>query len=97
MSDQKGYIYILTNPSNTVLYTGFTSNLIMRVKQHKDKVVKGFTSRYNIIKLVYFESSDFVQAAIAREKQIKAGSRAKKIALIESMNPDWNDLYETLF
>ncbi len=97
MSEKKGYVYILTNPSNTVLYTGFTTDLKVRIKQHKDKVIKGFTLKYNINKLVYFESTDYIQSAIAREKQIKAGSRAKKIALIESMNPEWKDLYESLF
>jgi len=93
----KGYVYILTNPTNTVLYTGVTSNLIQRVQQHKDKVIKGFTFKYNVVKLVYYECSDYLQSAITREKQIKAGSRIRKIQLIESMNPDWNDLYDTLF
>ena len=87
----------MTNPNNTVLYTGVTSDLIHRVYQHKNKMIQGFTSKYNIIKLVYYETCDEVRAAIAREKQIKSGSRAKKIALINGLNPDWSDLYDKLF
>ena len=90
------YIYIITNKWNSVLYTGVTNDLARRVYEHRDKLVDGFTSRYNVSKLVYYEVSDDVGSAIAREKQIKAGSRAKKIALIQSMNPEWNDLYEVL-
>jgi putative endonuclease len=96
MSEKHGYVYIMTNPGNTVLYTGITSNLISRVHQHKNKDIKGFTTKYNLVKLVYFECGDDIRSAITREKQIKAGSRARKIALIESMNPDWHDLYEEL-
>jgi putative endonuclease len=86
----------MTNRHNTVLYTGVTSNLKKRVYEHKEKLIEGFTKRYNVAKLVYYETYDEVYSAIAREKQIKAGSRQKKIALIESMNREWRDLYEEL-
>lgn len=89
-------IYILTNKNNAVLYTGVTSNLKKRVYEHKEKLVDGFTKRYNLAKLVYYEVCDEVYSAIAKEKQIKAGSRQKKIMLIESMNKEWKDLYEEL-
>ena len=84
----------MTNKNNTVLYTGVTNDLIRRVYEHKNKLIEGFTSRYNIIKLVYFEEFSDIRNAIAREKRIKAGSRKKKEDLINSMNPDWKDLYE---
>ena len=85
------YVYIMTNHSGT-LYTGVTNNLERRVYEHKNKLVPGFTSKYNITKLVYFEEGNDVNAALAREKQIKGWLRAKKIALIESINPEWKDL-----
>jgi putative endonuclease len=87
-------VYIMTNKSNTVLYTGVTNDLVRRVYEHKQKLTKGFTSKYNVTKLVYYEASTDINSAIAREKQIKAGSRRKKIALIETMNPEWKDLLE---
>jgi putative endonuclease len=86
------YVYILTNWSNTVLYTGITNSLERRLFEHKNKLIKGFTERYNINKLVYFESTAQVKAAISREKQIKGWTRHKKNDLIESMNPQWKDL-----
>ena len=86
------HVYIMTNPKNTVLYTGITNNLTRRVYEHKNKMVKGFTKKYNLIKLVYFEESLDAYSAIAREKQIKAGSRKKKVDLVNSMNPEWKDL-----
>ena len=89
-------VYILTNKMNTVLYTGVTSGLQKRVWQHKEKLVPGFTNKYNITKLVYYELTESIESAIAREKQIKGGSRAKKIVLIENMNKQWKDLYDTL-
>ena len=93
--ERGGYVYIMTNQNNTVLYTGVTSELKNRIYQHKIAYHKGsFTHRYNIKKLVYFEDHMFIEEAIAREKQIKAGSRKKKIALIERMNPDWKELYD---
>jgi putative endonuclease len=85
------YVYILTNWSNKVLYTGVTNNLERRIYEHKNKLVSGFTEKYNVTKLVYFDSSSDVKAAIAREKQIKGWTRQKKIDLIESMNPEWKD------
>jgi putative endonuclease len=84
----------MTNRKNTVLYTGVTNNLRRRVYEHKEKLVKGFTKKYNITKLVYCEVFDRIEDAIMREKQIKGGSRQKKIDLINSMNKDWRDLYE---
>jgi len=84
----------MTNKGNSVLYTGVTNNLERRVYEHKNKVVDGFTGRYNINKLVYFEEYNNINDAIAREKQIKGGSRKKKIELIEKDNPKWRDLSE---
>jgi putative endonuclease len=84
----------MTNKKNTVLYTGVTNNLRRRVYEHKEKLIKGFTKKYNITKLVYCEVFDRIGDAIIREKQIKGGSRQKKIDLINSMNKDWRDLYE---
>lgn len=87
----------MTNKINTVLYTGVTDNLIKRVWQHKNKLAPdGFTYRYNIDKLVYYEIYEDIEEAILREKQIKGGSRAKKIKLLESMNPEWKDLYQDI-
>ncbi|OGE76574.1 MAG: endonuclease [Candidatus Doudnabacteria bacterium RIFCSPLOWO2_01_FULL_48_57] len=82
----------MTNKANTVLYTGVTSGLVGRVWQHKQKLVEGFTKKYNINKLIYYEITESIASAIAREKQIKGWTRAKKIALIETMNPEWRDL-----
>jgi len=89
-------VYILTNITKSVLYTGVTSDLIGRVVEHKEKMKKGFTQRYNVSYLVYFEVFSDIRDAIVREKQIKAGSRKKKIDLIESINPAWEDLYNSL-
>ena len=92
-------VYIVTNKANTVFYIGVTSNLQDRIWQHKQKVYEGFTSKYECNKLVYFEDYQWIHDAIAREKQLKAGSRQRKIDLIVSTNPAWNDLsdgwYET--
>jgi putative endonuclease len=85
------YVYILTNRSKT-LYTGVTNNLIRRIYEHKQKLITGFTEKYKIDRLVYYEETSNVEAAIAREKQIKGWLREKKIVLIESMNPEWKDL-----
>jgi putative endonuclease len=85
------YVYIMTNRSRT-LYTGVTNDLARRVYEHKTKQTPGFTQRYNITQLVYYEATPDVRSAIEREKQIKGWLRAKKIALIESMNPGWRDL-----
>ena len=86
------YVYMMTNKNNSVIYTGVTDDLSRRVYQHKDKLIKGFTSKYNVIKLVYYEEYEYIYNAIAREKQIKGGSRQKKIELIESINKEWEDL-----
>jgi len=94
--DHNYYVYIMTNATRSVLYTGVTNNLVKRAFQHKNKLVPGFTSRYNLNKLVFYETTPDVESAITREKQIKGGSRAKKIALINTMNPDWTDLYDAL-
>jgi putative endonuclease len=85
------YVYIMTNKSRT-LYTGVTNNLERRVYEHKNKLVPGFTSKYNITMLAYYEETNDVQVALAREKQIKGWLRSKKIVLIESLNPQWKDL-----
>lgn len=87
------YTYILTNVSQTVLYTGVTNDLSRRCFEHKKKLIKGFTEKYNVDRLVYFEMFDYIDSAIAREKQIKGYSRAKKLVLINTSNPNWLDLY----
>jgi len=85
-------VYIMSNKGHRVLYTGVTRNLFKRVSEHKDKMVTGFTSSYNVTKLVYSEEYNTIEEPIAREKQIKGGSRQKKIELIKSKNPEWKDL-----
>ena len=87
------YVYIITNKSGT-LYTGVTNNLERRIFEHKNHLIEGFTKKYKITKLVYFEETSDIRVAISREKQIKGWTRKKKIALIESINPEWNDLSE---
>ena len=94
MRDQY-FVYILTNDRHTVLYTGVTNNLVRRIGEHRVGF-SSFTSRYNVHKLVYFEEFHEINDAIAREKQIKGGSRRKKVLLIDSMNPDWRDLSDEL-
>ena len=95
MRSHNYFVYIITNKNHTVLYTGVTNDLENRLWEHKHKINKGsFTARYNVEKLLYFERYPHIEEAIAREKQIKAGSRKKKIDLIESMNPEWKDLAE---
>jgi putative endonuclease len=94
--DEHYYVYILTNMRHTVLYTGVTNDLKRRVFEHREKMIAGFTKKYNIYKLVFFEETQSIEAAIGREKQIKGGSRQKKLNLINGMNPQWRDLYETL-
>ncbi len=87
------YVYILTNNSGTI-YTGVTNNLERRMYEHKNKLIAGFTKKYNLTKLVYYEMTEDVRSAITREKQIKGWLRIKKISLIESVNPEWKDLNE---
>ena len=89
-------VYILTNTRNGTLYTGVTSNLSHRIYQHKNHLIDGFTKKYNITKLVWYELADDMCSAITREKQIKAGSRKKKLELIQKMNPYWEDLYKEI-
>ena len=86
-------VYLLTNRPDGTLYTGVTSDLPKRIWQHKNKATKGFSAKYNLTRLVYFELLENMYEAISREKQIKAGSRKAKIKLIEGVNPGWNDLY----
>lgn len=95
MSSKYYYIYILTNKINTVLYSGVSGNLTKRVHQHRHKT-SGFTAKYNVHKLVHYEIFDESYEAIKREKQLKAGSRRKKIELINKFNPEWRDLYDEL-
>ncbi|MDO8751418.1 MAG: GIY-YIG nuclease family protein [Dehalococcoidia bacterium] len=90
--DRSFFVYIMTNPRKTVLYTGVTNNLPRRVHEHKEKLTPGFVSKYNVTDLVYYEMAETAEAAIAREKQLKAGSRQSKLGLIKSMNPTWRDL-----
>ena len=94
---KEGYIYILFNRKNGTLYVGVTSDLIKRIYQHKNKLIEGFSKKYGVDKLGYYEVYSDIESAIAREKQIKAGSRKKKIDLIEEINPNWDDLYDSLF
>lgn len=96
MVSKQYYVYIMTNKLNTVLYVGVTSDLVRRVYEHKEKLADGFTKRYNIVKLVYYEVLEDAENAILREKQIKAGPRRKKIRLVESVNKEWRDLYGEL-
>lgn len=92
----ESYVYLLANKHNNVLYTGVTNDLIRRVYQHKNKLVAGFTQKYNVDRLVYFEVCSGIVVAIEREKQIKGWSRKKKQDLINTLNPEWDDLYRSL-
>jgi len=94
--DQQFYVYIMTNKNNRVLYTGITNDLKRRVYEHKEKLANGFTKKYNVSKLIYYEIFEDPENAILREKKIKAGSRQKKIDLINGMNRGWKDLYRKL-
>ncbi len=89
-------VYIIINKKNGVLYTGVTSTLIKRIYEHKKGIIQGFTKKYNCKLLVFYELHETMGSAIIREKQIKAGSRKKKLQLIETINPDWADLYEKI-
>ncbi len=94
--EKKGYTYIITNKNNTTLYIGVTSNLKKRIWEHKNKVVEGFSKKYNLDKLVYFEVLDDVESAIKREKFLKGKKRQYKVNLIEESNKKWSDLYEDI-
>ena len=92
-----GFVYIMTNKNNTVLYTGVTSELRARIDQHKSKYYpNSFTAKYNCNKIVWYEQLEYIEDAIAREKQIKAGNRMKKEELIQKMNPEWIDLWDEI-
>jgi len=96
MKQKYYYVYILSNKYNNVIYVGITNDLIRRVYEHKNKLVEGFTEKYNVNKLVYYELFNDPINAITREKQLKGYSRKKKVELINSFNPEWKDLYESL-
>jgi len=96
MQEQPFYIYLMSNPDRTVLYTGVTRNLMKRVWQHKEKVVDGFTKKYNVTDLVYYEIFDSPLEAIEREKQIKSWSRKRKNQMVEAENSSWKDLYDEI-
>ena len=96
MKQKYYYVYILSNKYNNVLYVGITNDLIRRVYEHKNKLVEGFTEKYNVNKLVYYELFNDPINAITREKQLKGYSRKKKVELMNSFNPEWKDLYESL-
>ena len=93
---EKPCVYIMTNKYNTTIYIGVTSYLKKRIFEHKNKIVKSFSSKYNISKLVYYEFFEDMVSAINRENQLKAGSRIKKCLLIDSFNPNWEDLYDNI-
>ncbi len=95
--DRQYYVYIMTNHTNSVLYTGITNDLARRVWEHKGEFVRSFTAKYKVNKLVYYEMTSSVDSAIAREKQLKAGSRLRKMELVDAMNPKWLDLGDQLW
>jgi putative endonuclease len=94
VNERRYYVYLLTNWNNRVIYVGVTNDLMRRIYEHKNKLVEGFTKKYNIHKLVYFEETNDVNSALAREKEIKKWRREKKNNLVSAMNPHWNDLSE---
>ena len=94
MSDSRGYVYMLCNKRYGTLYVGVTSDLVKRVWEHKQHVVPGFTTKYAVDRLVWFENHESIEEAITREKQIKEWRRGWKVNLIQAMNPEWRDLYE---
>ena len=96
MLTKQYYVYFLTNWDNKVLYVGVTNDLNRRVYEHKHGLIEGFTRKYNVHKLVYYEVSEEIESAILREKQIKGGSRQKKNELVEQFNPKWEDLWDQL-
>ncbi len=96
MLDENYFVYILASKRNGTLYIGVTSNLTKRIEEHKNKLADGFTSKYGVDKLVYFEQTSDVDSAIAREKQLKKWNRKWKLELIEKQNPSWEDLSENL-
>ena len=93
---KKGYVYILSNKTGDVLYVGVTSDLLRRLYEHRNHLIEGFTDKYNVTKVLYYEGYEFIEDAIRREKQIKGWRREKKLALIKGTNPEFADLYEVL-
>ena len=93
---KRGYVYIMASRKNGTLYVGVTSDLLKRITEHKEKAVSGFTEKYGVGRLVYYEETDDIKTAIQREKQLKKWNRAWKIALIETVNSQWKDLYSEL-
>ena len=96
MQNKQGYVYIITNKNNTTLYIGVTSNITKRIWEHKNHVVSGFSDKYNLEKLVYYEVTDSIETAILREKFLKGKTRKYKENLINNFNVDWNDLYDSI-
>ena len=96
MNNKCGYIYIITNYNNTTVYIGVTSNLVQRIYQHKSKCVDGFSKKYNLSKLVYYEQTENIETAIEREKYLKGKTRKYKNELITKFNPNWKDLYDNI-
>ncbi|MFH1996774.1 MAG: GIY-YIG nuclease family protein [Candidatus Omnitrophota bacterium] len=96
MTEKQSYVYMVANKKNTVIYIGVTSDLRKRAYEHRHKLVGGFTKRYTVTKLVYYEAADSIESAIEREKRIKGGSRMKKLFLIKGVNPKFDDLYDKL-
>ncbi len=97
MSDRTYHVYILTNPSHTVLYIGVTGNLPRRMYEHQNKLIPGFTSKYNCTELLYVETTDYIDGAIEREKELKGWSRKKKEWLINQQNPTWKDISDQVY
>ena len=93
-TEKRYYVYLMTNWNHRVMYVGVTNDIMRRLDEHKNKLIKGFTKKYNINKLVYFEETANVHSAIAREKEIKKWRRQKKNALVQSLNPEWSDLLD---
>ena len=96
MRQKQGFVYILASKSHGVLYIGVTSNIVKRVWEHKQNTIEGFTKKYNVKQLVYYEVTESIESAIVREKQLKKWNRAWKVRLIESVNPEWKDLYSSI-
>lgn len=94
--EKQSFVYIMTNYEETTLYVGVTNNLARRTFEHKEKLTKGFSQKYSLDKLVYYEMFSDITLAIAREKQLKGGSRQRKLDLINKFNPEWKDLYESI-
>ena len=93
-TEKRYYVYLMTNWNHRVMYVGVTNDIVRRLDEHKNKLIKGFTEKYNINKLVYFEETANVYSAITREKEIKKWRRQKKNALVQSVNPEWSDLFD---